>query len=69
MREFALDLLGSQGIEFELRTPDKRENAELSLQARRQLFLIFKECIHNAARHSHCTAVNAELTMTIARSR
>jgi ligand-binding sensor domain-containing protein/signal transduction histidine kinase len=64
MREFALDLLGSQGIEFELRTPDKRENAELSLQARRQLFLIFKECIHNAARHSHGTAVNAELTMT-----
>ena len=35
--------------------------AELSLQARRQVFLIFKECIHNAARHSHCTAVVAEL--------
>ena len=34
---------------------------ELSLQARRQLFLIFKECIHNVARHSGCTAVKAEL--------
>jgi signal transduction histidine kinase len=34
---------------------------ELSLQARRQVFLIFKECIHNAARHSRCTAVVAEL--------
>jgi ligand-binding sensor domain-containing protein/signal transduction histidine kinase len=64
MREFALDLLGSQGIEFELRTPLKRESTELSLQARRQLFLIFKECIHNAARHSHGTAVSAELTLT-----
>jgi len=61
MREFALDLLYSQGIDFELRTPDMGKPAELSLQARRQVFLIFKECIHNAARHSHCTAVVAEL--------
>jgi ligand-binding sensor domain-containing protein/signal transduction histidine kinase len=61
MREFALDLLSSQGIDFELRTPPLGKNVELSLQARRQVFLIFKECIHNAARHSHCTAVVAEL--------
>jgi signal transduction histidine kinase len=61
MREFALDLLSSQGIDFDLRTPETGKHAELSLQARRQVFLIFKECIHNAARHSRCTAVMAEL--------
>ncbi|MGA3203063.1 MAG: two-component regulator propeller domain-containing protein [Bryobacteraceae bacterium] len=61
MREFAIDLLSSQGIDFELRTPPRGKSAELSLQARRQVFLIFKECIHNAARHSRCTAVKAEL--------
>ncbi len=61
MREFAIDLLSSQGIDFELRTPQVGKNVELSLQARRQVFLIFKECIHNAARHSCCTAVVAEL--------
>jgi signal transduction histidine kinase len=61
MREFAIDLLSSQGIDFELRTPQLDKNVELSLQARRQVFLIFKECIHNAARHSRCTAVVAEL--------
>ena len=61
MREFALDLLASQGIGFELRTPPTGEEVQLGLQARRQLFLIFKECIHNAARHSHCTTVMAEL--------
>ena len=61
MREFALDVLASQGIEFELRTPQTGEDVQLSLQARRQLFLMFKECIHNAARHSRCTAVMAEL--------
>jgi signal transduction histidine kinase/streptogramin lyase len=61
MREFALDLLASQGFGFELRTPQTGEDVQLSLQARRQLFLIFKECIHNAARHSQCTMVMAEL--------
>jgi ligand-binding sensor domain-containing protein/signal transduction histidine kinase len=61
MREFALDLLASQGIEFEFQTPPTGENVQLSLQARRQLFLIFKECIHNVARHSGSTAVKAEL--------
>jgi len=61
MREFALDLLVSQGIAFELRAPQAGEHAHLNLQARRQLFLMFKECIHNVARHSGCTVVNAEL--------
>jgi ligand-binding sensor domain-containing protein/signal transduction histidine kinase len=61
MRAFALDLLVSQGIDFELGTPQPGENVHLSLQARRQLFLMFKECIHNVSRHSGCTAVKAEL--------
>ncbi len=64
MREFALDLLASQGISFELRTPLGGNDVELSLQVRRQLFLIFKECIHNAARHAHCTTVTADLSIS-----
>jgi ligand-binding sensor domain-containing protein/signal transduction histidine kinase len=63
MRQFALDVLGSQGIDFDLRTPPPGEEVQLSLQARRQLFLMFKECIHNAARHSHCSAAAAELNV------
>jgi signal transduction histidine kinase len=61
MREFALDLLASQGIDFELLAPRTGEDVKFSLHARRQLFLMFKECIHNVARHSHCTKVLAEL--------
>jgi ligand-binding sensor domain-containing protein/two-component sensor histidine kinase len=61
MREFANDLLESQAIAFELRTPGPDPQIPLSLQARRQILLIFKECLHNAVRHSGCTAVAAEL--------
>jgi signal transduction histidine kinase/streptogramin lyase len=61
MREFANDLLESQAIAFELRAPGPDDHIQLSLQARRQLLLIFKECLHNVARHSGCRAVEAEL--------
>ncbi|HLY16078.1 MAG TPA: ATP-binding protein [Bryobacteraceae bacterium] len=64
MREFAIDLLESQGIAFELRAPQKYQYMVLSLESRRQLFLIFKECIHNAARHSQCTQVMAEFLVS-----
>jgi len=62
MREFALDLLAGQGIDFELRAPQAGQKVQdLDLQARRHLLLMFKECIHNISRHSGCTAVRAEL--------
>jgi signal transduction histidine kinase len=62
MREFALDLLAGQGIDFELRSPPAGKSVpRLSLEARRHVFLMFKECINNVSRHSGCTAVLAEL--------
>jgi signal transduction histidine kinase/ligand-binding sensor domain-containing protein len=61
MREFALDVLVSQGIAFDLRTPQQGDKLHLNLHARRQMFLMFKECIHNVSRHSGCTAVRVEL--------
>ena len=62
MRGFALDLLAGQGIAFEFRSALAGQSGlRVSLQARRSLFLIFKECIHNISRHSGCTAAQAEL--------
>jgi ligand-binding sensor domain-containing protein/signal transduction histidine kinase len=63
MREFGIDLLGSQGIAFELRANSSPKGLSASIHARRQLFLMFKECIHNAARHSQATEVTADLSV------
>jgi ligand-binding sensor domain-containing protein/signal transduction histidine kinase len=60
MREFALDLLAPQSIDFRFRTPPT-DGVRLSLEFRRQLFLMFKECIHNAARHARASVVAVEL--------
>jgi ligand-binding sensor domain-containing protein/signal transduction histidine kinase len=62
MREFALDLLGAQGIELKLSAEAVGHGErQLSLERRRHLFLMFKECIHNVSRHSGCTAVRVDL--------
>lgn len=61
MREFANDLLVSQDIAFDLHAPAAASHIQLGVQTRRQLLLIFKECLHNVVRHSGGTAVQAEL--------
>ena len=63
MRRYAADLLESRGIEFDLVTPSAGALATLRLETRRDVMLIFKEAIHNAARHSGCTHVRAELLL------
>lgn len=59
MRRFASDVLSARGMEFYFTAPE--QELELGLEARRDLLLIFKESIHNAARHSHGRRVCAVL--------
>lgn len=61
MRGFAEDVLVPRNVAFRLEGPARDEDLKLSPDTRRQVFLIFKECIHNIARHSACTEASAEL--------
>ncbi len=61
LREFASDVLESQGIAWSLTTSESIEGMPLMPEQRWQLFLIAKEAIHNAARHSGCTSVALQL--------
>ncbi len=61
MRRFASDLLGSRNIDLRLRGPG--QDMPLDPDTRRQIFLIYKECIHNIARHSGCTSVAVDLEL------
>jgi signal transduction histidine kinase len=61
MHRFAADLLSARGIELNFRTEYLDRNAGLSSETRRQVHLIFRECINNAARHSRCTRVSVEM--------
>jgi ligand-binding sensor domain-containing protein/signal transduction histidine kinase len=61
MREFAGDVFTAREIEFSFRAPAGGPELRLDADVRRQLYLIFKEAVNNAARHSRCTQAEIEL--------
>jgi signal transduction histidine kinase len=56
MRRFAADMLAGRHIALSFRAP-AAQDVPLDAGVRRQAFLIFKEAIHNAVRHSRCSEV------------
>jgi signal transduction histidine kinase len=52
MRQFAGEMLVSNGIDFTFDAQGAAVDVTLGVDLRRQVFLIFKECVSNAARHS-----------------
>jgi len=63
MRQFAGEMLVPGGIEFWFDAEGASGHVTLGADLRRQIFLIFKECINNVARHSGATRVNIAFTM------
>jgi signal transduction histidine kinase/ligand-binding sensor domain-containing protein len=55
IRQFASDVLESQEIRWTFEFTEGLEKIKLSPDERRQFYLIFKEAIHNVAKHSGCT--------------
>ena len=52
MRRFASDVFATGDIVCQLRLPDSSQEVKLGANMRREVFLIFKESIHNLVRHS-----------------
>ncbi len=57
LRLFAVDLLDGHGITCRLVLPSDASAVELLPEARRHLFLLLKEAVTNAARHSRAASV------------
>jgi ligand-binding sensor domain-containing protein/two-component sensor histidine kinase len=54
------DILASYGISFKIINLDKLDNLTLSMDYRQNLYLIFKEGINNAIKHSKCKKMTLE---------
>ncbi len=63
MRRFADEAFASRGVELEFRGPEHEREMKLGHETRRQLFLLFKECVTNAVRHAGCTRAEVELSI------
>ena len=63
MRRFASDVLSARDVDFQFVTPDIEQNEKLDVDVRQQIYLVFKEAVNNAVKHSGCTEVEAELKL------
>jgi ligand-binding sensor domain-containing protein/signal transduction histidine kinase len=63
MRRFAGDLFSHNGVQVRFQAPSGERNPQVDADIRRQVFLIFKEGLHNMARHSGCTEVDIRLQL------
>jgi len=63
MRRFAGDLFSYNGVRVRFQAPGGEKNPRVDADIRRQVFLIFKESLHNSARHSGCSEVDIRLHM------
>jgi signal transduction histidine kinase/streptogramin lyase len=67
MRQHADELFTSRGIELRFDGPTTGAGTlKLGMDVRRDLLLVFKEAVNNAARHSRCSAV--EITLSVEHS-
>jgi ligand-binding sensor domain-containing protein/signal transduction histidine kinase len=60
MRREAEELFTARDIKLTFQAPGEEQDLRLGVDVRRDLFLIFKEAINNAARHSQCKQVTID---------
>jgi signal transduction histidine kinase len=63
MREFASDVLMARDVQFEFRASNREHEFRIGADMRRQVLLIFKECVHNVVRHANCTRVEIDVRL------
>ena len=64
MRRFASDLLSAKGVQFDFNAPTYVLETPLGANARREVFLIFKESLTNIAKHAEATRVRIDFDIS-----
>jgi signal transduction histidine kinase/ligand-binding sensor domain-containing protein len=61
MESFSSSILASKNIQLNFNCDKALSNLEYSIEAKQNIFFIFKEAINNAAKYSHATMVNVTI--------
>jgi signal transduction histidine kinase len=64
MKQLAIDLLGNKNIKVEFDTPTDINSVPMKMENRRNLYLIYKEALHNISKYSQATQVNVRISHT-----
>ena len=63
MRHFAEEMLDAADIDYEFSDAENLKNITLGADLRREVYLIFKECVNNLAKHSGATRAEFEIRL------
>ncbi|MBL7829233.1 MAG: hypothetical protein JNJ57_21540 [Saprospiraceae bacterium] len=63
LREYAGKVLEAQDIAYQINIPRSLPILDLDIEARRNVYLLFKEAINNAVKHSKCTQLDIQLSV------
>jgi len=62
IREFGLKLCDAKDITFKVHISESFKTSRLDLEQKRNLYLIFKECLNNAIKYSGCSIIQLFIT-------
>jgi signal transduction histidine kinase/ligand-binding sensor domain-containing protein len=62
MRRFAEDMLDAQDIAYRFYFDEKTPDVSLGADVRREVYLIFKECVNNLAKHARATEAKISIS-------
>jgi signal transduction histidine kinase len=60
MRRHAAEVFSARDIDLRFSAPDAERPLKLDIDVRRDVFLVFKEAVNNAARHSGCSKAEVD---------
>jgi signal transduction histidine kinase/ligand-binding sensor domain-containing protein len=61
MSRHAAELFDAKGIDYQIITPDMVEDIKLSMEQRRDVYLIFKEAVNNLIKYANCSKAMIEI--------
>lgn len=62
MKEFAIEILESQGITLHFEADETVQSLNMSMEMRRDFYLVFKEAVNNAAKYSRASEVRVRVS-------
>lgn len=63
-RRYASDLCESKGIKYRIEIPEQVSVKPLEMECRRNFWLIFKELVTNAVKHSECSEITISISIS-----
>ncbi len=61
MQEYLSETLEPQNIKYDFKVDESIHHTKLDMEVRKDVYLIFKEAIHNACKYAQCSSVNISL--------